>query len=188
MHGEYHSEAWRELYVMLGTSSAALIGVLFIVTSLRISDFMDNQAFQLRARNITLHLLATLVQAAAVLTPQPSALFGAELVVINLCGLWLPASFIYAAFVRNKAMGTRGGFSIYRAMTYLTYYVLGVAGGAGLIVQLNAAMYLVTIAYVGFLVSVIWDAWTIMFGAGQTTAAPKAATKAETKAKVKTKR
>ena len=74
MHGEYHSEAWRELYVMLGTSSAALIGVLFIVTSLRISDFMDNQAFQLRARNITLHLLATLVQAAAVLTPQPSKL------------------------------------------------------------------------------------------------------------------
>ena len=63
-----------------------------------------------------------------------------------------------------------------------------VAGGAGLIVQLNAAMYLVTIAYVAFHVSVIWEAWTIMFGAGQTTAAPKAATKAETKAKVKTKR
>jgi hypothetical protein len=109
MLSEYRPELWRDLYVMLGTSSAALIGVLFIVTSLRIDEFMDNQAFQIRARNITLHLLAMLVQAAAVLTPQPPAFLGAELVAINLCGLWLPASFAYKAFYKNKEMGRRGG-------------------------------------------------------------------------------
>jgi hypothetical protein len=168
MVSEYRPELWRDLYVMLGTSSAALIGLLFVVTSLRIDEFMDNQAFQIRARNITLHLLAMLVQAAAVLTPQPADVLGAELVAINLCGLWLPASFMYKAFYKNKEMGKRGGVSFYRATTYLSGYLLGIVGGVGLIKLSNWGMYLVTISCVNFIVSVIWNAWKIMFGIGQT--------------------
>jgi hypothetical protein len=63
--------SWGELYVMLGTSSAALIGLLFVATSLHLKELVDKQVLRTRSRNLTLHLTAMLVQAAAILTPQP---------------------------------------------------------------------------------------------------------------------
>lgn len=168
MESGFRPEAWRDLYVMLGTSAAALIGLLFVVTSLRVNEFLDNEAFHIRARNITLHLLAMMVQSAAVLTPQPETVLGAELMAINLCGISLPISFLYRAYFKNRQLGKRGGFSIYRALTFISGYSLGFAGGVGLLRHLDWGIYLVTISIVSFFVSVIWDAWKIMFGVGPT--------------------
>ena len=61
MGNEFQPELWRDLYVMLGTSSAALIGSLFIVSSLHLDEVVNNPAFRLRARNNTIvHLVAML--------------------------------------------------------------------------------------------------------------------------------
>lgn len=166
-------EIWHDLYVMLGTSSAALIGLLFVATSLHLDEIVNNPGYRIRSRNVTLHLIATLVQAAAILTPQPLAVLGVELVVINMCGSLLPLTFTYKAFLKNRQMGQRGGFSIKRAMTYLAVYLLGIAGGASLIGQATWGIYLVTFAYVGFLVSTVLDAWILMQGVGTTEAAGK---------------
>ena len=38
MEGFHELEAWRDLYVMLGTSAAALIGLLFVATSLHLTE------------------------------------------------------------------------------------------------------------------------------------------------------
>jgi len=160
------SERWHDLYVMLGGSSAALLGLLFVATSLHLDEIVNNPGYRTRARNLTIHLVVTLILAAAVLTPQPTAVLGAELVAVSLCGLWLPLSFHYNAHFKNKAMGKRGGLSIYRGLTYLVAYLLGIAGGAALIEQANWGMYLLTLAYVIFIGSVVWNAWMIMVGVG----------------------
>ncbi len=76
-------EHWREIYVMLGTSSAALIGLLFIVTSLYLEKIMGHLVYRIRARIFLLQLIATLIQAAAILTPQWTVVLGAELLVIE---------------------------------------------------------------------------------------------------------
>jgi hypothetical protein len=152
---------------MLGTSSAALIGLLFVVTSIRIEDLAHNSAFKTRARNVTFHLLAMLVQSIAVLTPQAVNSLGMEVIVINLCGLMLPATLLYQALYKNKALGKRGDISFYRGGIYVGGYVLGLLGGAALIAKSNLGLRLITISYVVFLVSVIWDAWKIMFGVEQ---------------------
>lgn len=159
-------EPWHDLYVMLGGSSAALLGLLFVATSLHLDEIVNNPGYRTRARNLTIHLVVTLILAAAVLTPQPTAVLGVELVAVSLCGLWLPLSFHYNAHFKNKAMGKRGGLSIYRGLTYLVAYLLGVAGGAALIEQANWGMYLLTLAYVIFIGSVVWNAWMIMVGVG----------------------
>jgi hypothetical protein len=96
------------------------------------------------------------------------AVLGAELVAINLFGLRLPLGFTYRAFYKNKKMGKSGGFSIYRGITYIASYLLGIAGGAALSEHANWGLYLVTAAYVTFLVSGILNAWAIMLGVGQT--------------------
>ena len=38
-------DAWHDLYVMLGTSSAALIGLLFIATSIHLDEVVSNPRF-----------------------------------------------------------------------------------------------------------------------------------------------
>jgi len=166
MENAYQPELWRDLYVMLGTSSAALIGLLFVVTSLHLEEVMNNAVYRLRARNVTFFLLALLIQAVAILTPQPKVLLGAELVAINLCGLCFPVSFVYW-FFRNRQMVKRGGYSLHLSITYIVSYLLGIAGGAVLVERSNWGLYLVTVSYVIVLVAIVWNAWTIMLGVGQ---------------------
>jgi len=64
-------DAWHDLYVMLGTSSAALIGLLFIATSMHLGEVVSNPGFRVRSYNQTLYLLTLLVEAVLILVPQP---------------------------------------------------------------------------------------------------------------------
>jgi hypothetical protein len=77
--------AWHDLYVMLGTSSAALIGLLFIATSIHLGEVVS-PGFRVRSYNQTLYLLTLLVEAILILVPQPVSFLGAELMALNLVG------------------------------------------------------------------------------------------------------
>jgi len=167
MGSEYQPELWRELYVMLGTSAAALIGLLFVVASLHLQEIMNNPVHRIRARNMTLHLLALLVEATLILTPQPLVALGIELAVINLLGLQLPLRFIYRAFLKNRKLGASGDYSIYRGMLNVTAYLLGLCGGLLLVERPVWGMYLVTASFIAFLISAVLNAWTIMAVVGQ---------------------
>ena len=153
---------------MLGTSSAALIGLLFVVMSLHHDAIKKNEVFYIRAHNITLHLLTTLVEAALILMPQPMLVLGVELVALNLFGLRLPLIFVYRYFYQNREAGNRGSYSVIRGIVNISAYLLGIVGGACLIGLSNWGMYLVTASIVTFLVSGILNAWTIMFAIEQT--------------------
>jgi hypothetical protein len=82
MENAYQPELWRDLYVMLGTSSAALIGLLFVVTSLHLNEVVNKPVFRTRAYNQTLYLLILVVEAVLILLPQPAAILGPELVAM----------------------------------------------------------------------------------------------------------
>jgi modulator of FtsH protease len=163
----YQPELWRDLYVMLGTSATAFIGLLFIVISLHLDEIVNNPVFRTRAHNNTIHLLTLVLEAVLILIPQSMLILGAELVAINLFGLRLPVSVIYKYYFKNKEIGNRGGFSIYRGITNMVGYLFGIAGGALLIEQSNWGMYLVAASFVIFLVCVVLNAWDMMLGIGQ---------------------
>ena len=77
----YQPEQWRDLYVMLGTSAAALIGLLFVATSLHLERAWCAIPPTRRAPIIRrVYLVLLLVEAVFVLVPQPPAAFGAEVV------------------------------------------------------------------------------------------------------------
>jgi hypothetical protein len=158
--------SWGELYVMLGTSSAALIGLLFVAASLHLREIVNNEIYKIRAQDTTLLLVGTLVQAAAILTPQPLRALGIELLIVNVWSLSIPVILLYKA-VRISGSKKRGGFSVYRAAFFITTYVVGVAGSAALIARAESGLYLVTLAYVGGLLATIWNAWNIMLGIGR---------------------
>jgi len=157
--------SWGELYVMLGTSSAALIGLLFVASSLHLKTMVDHPVLRTRSRNLTLHLTVMLVQATAVLMPQPLRFLGIEVIIVNLCGLSLPLTFLYRAVSRRTRRRAKGsGFSLYMGIAYILAYTIGIAGGVALSQSLLSGLYLVTFSNAVFFVLVILNGWKLMLG------------------------
>jgi hypothetical protein len=72
MGNAYQPELWRELFVVLSSSSAVLIGLLFIATSLHLDEIINQPFFHRRAFNNTRYLLITFVEAVWVLISRCS--------------------------------------------------------------------------------------------------------------------
>ena len=85
---EFPSQLWREVFIVLGSSSAGLIGLLFIAASLHVKEIVNNPVFHARAFNNTCYLLIILVETLLILIPQPMPLLGAELLplIVPGCG------------------------------------------------------------------------------------------------------
>jgi hypothetical protein len=162
----YTPEMWRDLYVMLGTSSAALIGLLFVASSLHLDEIMEDQTIRFRARYNTLHLLTLLVEAVAILTPQPMPILGVELIAINLVGIRVPFTIVYKYHYKPRLI-TAGGITVFRSLPYFVAYSFGIAGGVALVERSNWGLYPVTVSYVILLVAIVLNAWGVLLGAGQ---------------------
>jgi hypothetical protein len=164
---KFQPEMWRDLYVMLGTSSAALIGLLYVVTSLHLEEIVNNEAYRTRARSNSIFLLITLVQAVLILTPQPISWLGVELAAANLFGWSYPIRNSYRYHYKHRELSQSGGLSLYRAAVFHASFLLGIVGAACLIKNLSYGMYLTTASYVALIVIVAMNAWSIMLGVGR---------------------
>ena len=167
MEYSHEIEPWRDLYVMLGTSSAALMGLLFVATSLHLDEIVNNPIFRMRARRNSIYLIFTLVEAALILTPQPDNYLAIGLLAVNSLGILFPLSNFYNIY-RYKHFTSRGGFSIYRAATFVVAFLIGIAGSVSMIAGWKFGLHLVTLSYLTLLVSVSLNAWLIMLGVGET--------------------
>jgi hypothetical protein len=169
LEATYRPEAWRDLYVMIGTSAGALVGLLFIVMSLHFDKISERSDDNMRltiegGRNNTYHLLTVLIEAALILTPQPINFLGAELIAINLFGLRLPLTIIYKYVNKPITISERGGFPTALIATIIVAYLIGAVGGVLLVERLAWGLYLVTAACIVKLVRSVLTAWMLMFG------------------------
>ena len=160
-------DAWHDLYVMLGTSSAALLGLLFVATSIHLGEVVSNLGFRVRSYNQTVYLLILLVLAVLILVPQPLPFLGAELMVLNLVGLWIFIRTYYTFFYKHRDNSHRGGMTTSRAIPFGGAFLLGIAGGIALIRGSLWGMYIVTVSYTTLLVTVLLGTWSIMLGIEQ---------------------
>jgi hypothetical protein len=182
LEANFRLEAWRDLIVMIGTSAGALVGLLFIVMSLHFDKIGERSDDNMRltiegGRNNTFHLLTVLVEAAAILTPQPLSFLGAELVALNLFGLRLPLSILYKYARKPITISERGGFPTVLVGTIIVAYLAGAAGGALLFQGVPWGIYLVAASLVVKLVRSVLTAWMLMFGMLQAEAAERQSTR-----------
>ncbi len=169
MESAYKPELWHDLFIMIGSSAGALVGLLFIVMSLHLDKISERTDYNMRAtihgaRSNTVHLLTVLVEAAVVLTPQPLSFVGAELIGINVLGLRLPLAFIYKYFSKHITISNRGGFPMGLILAIIAAYLLGLAGGVALFRRLDWGLYLVAASCLSKIVRSVLTAWTLMFG------------------------
>jgi hypothetical protein len=168
MGSEYDPEAWKDLFLMIGTSAGALVGLLFIVMSLHLDKISELPDQNMRVtmegtRNNAYHLLTVLIEAAVVLAPQPLSVMAIELIAINLFGLRLPFTIIRRYVGQHITISERGGFPTTLIVTIIVAYVLGAAGGALVSVQPNWGLYLVAVSCTTKIVRSVLTAWMFMF-------------------------
>jgi hypothetical protein len=167
MDGVRLPDAWHDLYLMLGTSSAALIGLLFVAASLHLREIANDDVYRLRVQYTTLILVSTLLMATAILTPQPLRWLGVELLLVNVWGLSFPLTLLWRAV---KGPSTRGrGRASAGQMVYffLAGYLIGAAGSFAVTADKEWGMAVVTLCYAICLVASIWNAWTFLLGIGR---------------------
>ena len=173
MGNAYQPELWHDLYVMLGTSSAALLGLLFVATSLHLDEITRNFSYRSRARSNSYMLIFTLVEAILVLTPQPIELLSGTLIAANLTIFWVPVKNTYLYAYKNRDTGRQGGWAIWRGVAYLISLTIGLAGAALTLLSPNVGLYLLTASYGALLVIVALNSWSVLLGIGQMEQATK---------------
>lgn len=169
MESAYKPELWHDLFVMIGTSAGALVGLLFIVVSLHFTKISERSDDNLRAtidgaRYNTIHLLVVLVESAAVLTPQPLSWMAAELLAMNVFGLRGPLAFTWKYFRKGITISERGGFPTRLILTIFAAYLVSIVGSVALFRPSVWGLYLVAGSCVLKIVRSVLTAWMLMFG------------------------
>jgi hypothetical protein len=158
MESAYHAEAWKDLYVMLGGSSAALIGLFFVAASIHLTEILRVPYLRIFARNNTIAMIESLVKAAVILIPQSLWLLAVELLAIHVFGCLT----VVIALARDSrhAPPARKIPIVLLGVAIL----LGIASAVSLMLQSGGGMYLVTASYLLFLCIAISSAWALMVG------------------------
>jgi hypothetical protein len=161
----YSPEPWRDLFIMLGSSATALLGLLFVVLTIHLQTVKQDLDFRLRTRNNSYHLLNVFILSALMLAPQPAALFGIEVALVCLYGLRLPIVVTWHLCRQDEAVRAHKPLWLGSVITIGTAYVLGIAGGIALFVGSNWGFALVATTCVVLMVRAVLSSWALMFGA-----------------------
>jgi hypothetical protein len=166
----YHPELWHEAYIVLGGGAAALAGLFMVAVSVRVDQIMSTPRWRIRARNSTISMIGIMVASILVLLPQDPFALGVELIVLNLgCAISLPGRLVFYLLI-NRIHG-----SFHLPMLAVLFYLLAAAGGASLIVGWGGGMYLITAAYMMFLLFSPYNAYLLLLPHDQPSEARKRA-------------
>jgi hypothetical protein len=157
LHSAFHPEAWRDLYVMLGGSIAALTGLLFVAFSLHLAEIRKTPHFRVRAFGNTFELVGQLVNCALVLAPQPVMWLGIELLLFNTFLFFVVQVRFHLTWARAHAR-----IELLRSSLGAVGGLLGVLGGASLMVHFGGGLYVCALGTLIMIWVVIWNAFSMM--------------------------
>ena len=157
MDAAYQPEAWKDFYVMLGGSLAALTGLLFVATSLHIAEIGKTPHFRTRAFANTFELVGQLINSALVLTPQPVMWLGIELALFGTFLFFLIPVRFHIAYARAQAR-----VDLLRSIPGAIGGLLPIFGGVSLIAGFGGGLYLCALGTLVLIWVVVWAAFDMM--------------------------
>ena len=158
-------EPWRDLFVMLGSSATALLGLLFVVLTIHLQTVKEDLDFRLRTRNNSYHLLNVFILSALTLAPVPVMFFGIGVALVCLYGLRLPIVVTWHLYRQDETVRAHKPLWLGSVITVATAYTLGIAGGIALLAGSNHGFALVATTCVVLMVRAVLSSWALMFGA-----------------------
>jgi hypothetical protein len=150
---------WGNFAEVIGTSSGALTGLLFVAVSLNASNIQGHRGLRASAAQTLVLFLTPLIMAAALLTPgQADWVFGAELIAIGLVSSWVLLSIgrLKQALDDNE----RSLVEIFNRRTpNVIVMLLFVASGIVLVCGVADGLYLLLPAALIAFISGVVNAW-----------------------------
>ena len=157
MDGAYQAEAWKDFYVMFGGAVAALTGLLFVATSLHVDEIGKTPHFRVRAFGNTFEFVGRLIASALVLVPQRPSWLGIELTALNT--LWFLLIQVRFQVTWSRA---RAHVWLLRRSLGIVGAVLGILGGASIVVRFGGGLYLCALGGLILVCVVVWNAFDLM--------------------------
>jgi len=157
MNQAYHVEGWREFYVMLGGSLAALTGLLFVATSLHIGELAKVAHWRIRAFSNTFSLVGLLLQSALVLVPQSNRWLGIELTAFNFFMLNFIIVRLYLVWRKADA-----NLPPIRMVVGAAAWTLLILSGISMLIETGGGLYLHTAGCLILIWILMWNAWSLL--------------------------
>ena len=156
MEAAYHAEAWRELYVMLGGSIAALTGLLFVATSINVAEIGKVPHFRIRAFSNTFALVGQFFISAFILVPQPVTWLGVELAAFSVFMLFFILVRLYLTWSRAKAK-----LPTARMLAGTVGWSLQALSGISLIAHVGGGLFLAIAGCLIVVWVIVWNAFSM---------------------------
>ena len=155
----YDPARWHDFFVMLGSASAALAGLVFVGLTIHARAVAADPLHRVRARNLTAGIVYVTIASALVLTPgQGNTALGIELVIGGFAVAYLFSAplRLYPARVdvdlRTRTIGAVGAC------------LLSSAAGVSLLVHGGGGLYLLVPSAIGAVALNVFGAWALLIG------------------------
>ncbi len=157
-------EAWETFYLLIGTSAAALVGVMFIVTTLTAEIATDqvDRGITVYQNPIVFHLGA--IVTASALAVMPDGLIGVIAVLLIALAI---AGIVYSVLTLRRTLeryefyqSTLADRALYGVAPALAYAVIG-AGGIAIFLAPGWAAEIIGAASLALLLVSIRNAWDV---------------------------
>jgi hypothetical protein len=161
MSEAYHPGAWQPFFEAVGAAAAALLGLLFVAASLRITVVTESPRHRARAREALGQLLVLVILGLVQLIPgQHRHALGAELIGYGVVVAGITAR-LQTNTLRRLPSGDRRRWLL-RDMTYNVGVVSIVVAGIGLVLGRLGGLYWLVITTVLFFLWSSLQAWWLL--------------------------
>ncbi len=160
----YDAAGWHDFAVMVGSSSAALTGLLFVAVSSHLGTMLATPALRHRSLAVLVGFLAGFLGSALLLIPQGRIALGVEVIVLNVAAFYYARH--WAAAVRKSResvpKGVRMRWTLSRIAGGLCF-----AGGVSLVAHVGGGIYLIEAALLIIVVTAALAAWELFVGVSE---------------------
>jgi hypothetical protein len=162
---------WHDFYVVAGTASATLAGLLFVALSLHLRIVVANSDVRGLARVTLANFGTVLFMALFMVIPEPQAAAASQLIGVGLVSIVVTVPSLVAAskgsgrtlrFMRLQRLVLRFGLS---CISYLTILVAGIL----LLSSVDSAFVWLVIATVVLLLISLRNTWDLLVTVGDAT-------------------
>lgn len=155
----YDPTRWHDFFVMLGSASAALAGLVFVGLSIHARAVAADPLHRVRARNLTAGIVYLTVASALVLTPgQGHTALGIELVIGGIV-----IAYLFSAPLRLHRTRLDPDLRM-RTLGAILSCLLSSAAGASLLAHAGGGLYLLVPSAVGGVLLNVFGAWSLLLG------------------------
>jgi hypothetical protein len=158
----YNPEQWNNFFVLVGTGSAALTGLVFVAVTINLQGVAKDATHKYRAINMLSGFTSVFtISALALMGHQTHRTLGIEWLIVSLFAAVINTNGYFQAF---KLQSSRYALSVFRMVGGSVCYLGQIIGSLMLLFGSTAGIYIGAIALVVNFYFLVSGSWLLILG------------------------